>query len=263
MIERAQKGFVGLFTVIGFIFKMRNFNKDCRRFEDLFSTISKSQSESHSRIITLCTEALNAEAAHAFGSMSITELKKYGASVQPLINAGYTTVYDINNSSAESLKTLYGIGPLKAQAIINAFQRLKAEVYGKKFLTLNPYQLTEEEVSLLNEVARYEKLRAGAPVLINEIFKRRKDFEHPLLWIKNESRFLKVVLSSDKQKHVLDYAHNVGVHVNELYNYANKNYHQIIHLPVTGPNNPQTRFKANSDWFFAILNKISHVNRPK
>lgn len=263
MIERAQKGLVGLIKVIGFKFEIWGFNKDCRRLEDLFRKISKAQSESHNRINTLCMNALNAEAAHTLGSMSITELKKYGASVQPLINAGYVTVYDINNSSETSLRSLYGIGPLKAQAISNAFQRLKAEVYAKRCLTLNPNRLTSEELSLINEVALYEKLRAGSAVLINEICKRKKHFEHPLLWIKNESRFINVVFSPDKQRHVLVYAHTISVHIDELYNYAFKHYNQIIHLPETGSESPQSRFRTNPKWFFDILERISPVNRPQ
>lgn len=241
--------------------KISKFNQSCWRLNDLISQVSKAEAESHELIKTLSKQALEATLAKKLLSTPITELGRFGARVQPLLNYGILTFNDLIGYNASKLQRINGIGPSTANGIINSVSELKAQILATTSLRLDPDKLLPEEVKLIEEVARYEKIKISLRDVITQINEKKQKLEPSVEWIRSQSSDKSVNFNAEKQKQILDYVSSVVPFVESAISFSNTEYNQVVGLPRSGPDNPINRFKTNSAWFFSLLDSVAPIKR--
>ncbi|MFM7744025.1 MAG: SNF2-related protein, partial [Verrucomicrobiota bacterium] len=109
--------------------------------------------------IIAATEAVIQEAALAeMKATPIAELKDYGASVGPLVSAGFRTVADLSGHSYRSLQSYRGIGEVTALGAIDAFEKFQEAARANVRLLPDPDNRRPSDGRLLVSLAKYETL---------------------------------------------------------------------------------------------------------
>lgn len=243
--------------------EINKFNQSCSRLNDLVSEISKAEAESRERIKILSKEALDSTTIRRLASTPITELGRFGVRIQPLINSHFVTLKDLHGYNVKSLQSINGIGPSTAAGIEKAFNELKAQIISTTQLRLDPDKLSSEEVKLVEEVARYEKIKQNLSDVIIQINEKKQKLEPSIDWIRTHSADKSVNFNAEKQKQILDYVSSVAPFVESAITFSNREYNQVIDLPRAGPDNPINRFRSNSAWFFSLLDTVAPIKRTK
>jgi SNF2 family DNA or RNA helicase len=263
MIGKIKNIFNGVINSGNFGSEINKFNQSCSRFNDLVSQILKAEDESRERIKILSKQVLDLTITQRLASTAIAELVRFGARIQPLLNDGFSTLKDIEGYTAKSLQSINGIGPSTANGIINAYVELKIHVINTTFLRLDPDKLSTEEVKLVEEVARYEKIKQNLNEVITQINEKKQNLEPSIDWIRTHSSEKFVNFDAEKQNQIIDYVSTVAPFVERAITFSNREFNQVIDLPRAGPDNPINRFKSNSAWFFSLLETVAPIKRAK
>lgn len=128
MLAKLKNILKGVLNSGNFSSEINKFNQSSLRLNNLVFRISQAEAESHELIKTLSKQALEATLAKKLLSTPITELGRFGARVQPLLNYGILTFNDLIGYNASKLQRINGIGPSTANGIINSVSELKAHI---------------------------------------------------------------------------------------------------------------------------------------
>lgn len=183
--------------------------------------------------------------------------------MQALLNNGFATIKDLEGYNNQTLQSINGIGQSTADGIILAYLELKEQIFSTTQIRLDPDKLLPEEVRLIEEVARYERIKVELRDIISQINDKKQKLDSSINWIRAHSTDRSINFNAEKQKQVLDYVSTITPFVENLISFSNREYGKIVDFPKSGPDNPVNRFTNNSAWFFSLLDAVAPIRRTK
>lgn len=152
---------------------------------------------------------------------TLTVLEK-GLPINYLVNHGYLYIADLKNKSIEELMMIEGVGPVYAELIYHAVKKIVNSVKKETQIRIDPDQLSENELELLNSIYLKSHLLTQAEYLLAKI----KDIEHdiqPLLKTLEKKRG--IIGSFFQSKETKEAITQAFTELNKVLN--RHNYHEI------------------------------------
>lgn len=184
---------------------------------------------------------------------AISTLEK-GMPINLLVNNGFRTIYDIKDQEPAELMLMDGIGEKSAYPIYDAVSKIKESVYRQAIPRINPDNLSEEDIKLLESIYKKWELSKIVEVMKVDFEALNEAISPAIETTKKQKNFLGSLFQSKSKKEEIKSAFD---HLNqEKYkknlNNIKEKLDYILHFTVNNDELAQHFVQENASYYIEI-----------